>query len=530
MRRGFAPALGAWLALLAVLAGLSLRGYGLFQVGTYADDSKYVLLARSLVSADRYALLTGPAPPIPTGYPFVFPLLLTPFIVHLPDALDAMTTLSLAATLVNVSLLVWGWPLLCRMTSRWWAFAIAALYALAPLTLGHTNMVMSEAIFSSFAWSALLVAELAARRQRRVWWHDVLLGFLVACALYTRTIGVALVAAVILRVLCDARALQRGAALLCGALLLVLPVLRLTSVQPHDLFPARYAESFGQPSLRGYDPAEDRLATRALRGLQAYATDVLREAILPFGGGERERQLGWQLGVANVAADVGALVTVLLLLGGVAQLRGGGLAPTVVLFEVFYVIGLLLWHVRLVRFLYPLQPFLVFHFLSGIRLVAAALVRRRGGHWPDRAVACTIVGLGLIAVYRDARPPQPSTDHVRDFRVGVSWLREHTPPDAVVMADESITIHLYTHRATVPQPTVTSAAELTQFLHTYRVSQVLIGPQREWQLDGIRRYDDYTRKTLLPLLEELTASGQLRLVYESTPRELVRIYDVRPAR
>src|SRR5262249_26309408 len=69
----------AWIALLACVLWLSLRGWGDFQVGAFQDDAIYLVLARSLAAGHEYGLINQPHPrPLPK-FPFGFPLALASF-------------------------------------------------------------------------------------------------------------------------------------------------------------------------------------------------------------------------------------------------------------------------------------------------------------------------------------------------------------------------------------------------------------------------------------------------------------------
>ena len=522
----------AWAALLILITGLSLKDYNSFQLGTYMDDSRYVVLARSIAFADTYALKIGPAPPRPTGYPFGFPLLLAPFAKLFSEAPERMQLIGLLATLLNASLLFWGWPLLSRVKSRWWALAVASLYAVAPLTFGHTRMVMSEPIFTTFALVALLLVERCLQREQSTWGHSLALGLALTFVLFTRHVGVALCAAVLLRLILSptGRSLRNLGGILAGALSLLIPVLLLTPVMSHDLVPRRPWRHFFQPSARIVTTEEDPFTARFTRGIQIYAQHHLRAAVIPLGGGSRETEFGHALGLRDLPSLTGLAATGLVLLGAASQLFRRDLRPAVLLFEGMYLLTILLWYYRAPRLLYPIQPFLVYQLLVGIRLITSWILRSRviaqraGTRLPDVAVVTVVATFFLVSLYKDLHVPH-SHEYVRDFHVGTTWLKERTPPDAVVMAQWPETVHLYASRQTVPYPTAESTAELAHFLSQYDVDYVFVEPAVQWDPNGVRRYDK-AMQLLLRLLAPLEAIGRLTLVYESSPKEKVRIYHV----
>lgn len=526
--------MGAWLVLLAVLTALSLRGFGQFQLGTYDDDGMYAMLARSLVFSGTYDVRTGPAsPPRPNAYPFVFPLVLTPAIAWAPDTYEQLTLPSLLATLINISLLFWGWPLLARNRSRGWALVVAALYALNPLTIGHTNMVMSEAVFTTFTLSALLTAEAAARQPAL--WRFVLLGFLAASALFTRTVGLVLVVAVAWRVLggVPMGALRRAVPMIAGGLLLIVPVLVLTPVGARDLIPVRYVARRIEDVQAARRNGEMEAAVKRAGGrLREYATGLLREAVVPIGGGLREADMADRLGLPILPWLLGGLTTALIVIGAVATRVEQRLTPAVLLFELLYLATIVAWPYATVRFLSPILPFLIFQLLTGVQRVAQAALPAgaRRGRLPLAAAACLAAALAIGSLWKNLSPAAPSVRFARDFRREGEWLRRHTTPDAVVMTEYPLAIRLHSDRTTVAAPQVTSAGALLAQLDAYAVRFVEVGPKLEWRVDGQREYGAYTRDTLLPLLEQLQEEGRLRLVYASDPHDLVRIYQVESPR
>lgn len=520
-----------WLALLALVAALSLRSHGAFQLGAFHDDAKYVLLARSLFGSDSYGVHTGATEPVPQPYPFGFPLLLLPLERMCADQLDCLTLLPLAATLANVTLLFWGWPLLSGTRSRWWGLAVASGYALHPWTITQTNMVLSEPVFMTLVLGVLLLTERCAPRAAPRSATLVALGWLLAWAPFVRSSGIVLWPVVAFRILwrsSDAR--RRGLALIAGVGLLLLPVLATTSVALSDLFPYRYVESIIWPSMRGREPAEDSLAVRLTRSVEAYASQFIRLSVLPFGGGEQERVLGQRLGIDDLPRALALCLTATVLIGAFARPR---LAPSVLLFEIAHAVVTLSWYVRNTRLLYPIQPFLLFQFLLGIRLLLQLALPQRflfrlGVSLPDRIIAAMVATLAALATARSAQPHAPSTQHTRDYRAGTTWLREHSPADAVVMAEESFTVHLYARRTVVLPPLARSADELRAALAREGVDYVLLAPWGTWREDGQLDYTASAAQRLVPQVRELAARGELQRVYESAPREKVEVFQVGP--
>ena len=144
-----------------MLAGLGLMIYNLpkFQVGAHYDDAAYITLARSFLHGEGYGLINFPGAPRIANYPFGYPLALSLIAAFSPNELAAYKYVSVVATLINASLLFWGWRLLSRSLSHWWALAVSLLYLFSPVTIDLSGRVMSEPLFLTFYLLAMLIAE-----------------------------------------------------------------------------------------------------------------------------------------------------------------------------------------------------------------------------------------------------------------------------------------------------------------------------------------------------------------------------------
>lgn len=536
-RRGATPFLiAAWLLLLCAIAALSLRGWGSFQVGVYQDDAVYSVMARSIATGGPYGQVTDPESPWPAKYPFVFPLLLAPVVALFPAEPVAATVVSLLATLANVSLLLWGWPWLSPTTSRWWGFAVAALYGISPLAIGHTRMVMSEPAFLTFALAALILTERCVARPSRAAAESLLLGIMVTGAVFTRLVGAALAVAVVLRIgLAAGRwapgILARAGAAGIGALALVL---LLTPVDLNGMAPARYLEELdGILEQTSIAPGSSSRLDLLLVVTRGYVIEDVPRILIPAGGGKRGRALAERLGLPALADVVGVAVTAVVLVGLWRVVRMGALAPSVVLFQGIYFAGLLFWPWHGGRYLYPIQPFLFMQFLAGVGAVGAistrlpivdAALRRRGA---DIAVVGCWLGLFAVLLWK-SWTLEGTGPHTRDFRIGATWLRDHSPPGAVVMARYPEAIHLYSGRVTVHPRR--SRQDLDRLVTERPVDFVLVGPNLAWSSTGSLAYDGHTARVLLPWLEKHRARGSVTVVYESAPRDLVRVYRIEAPR
>ena len=518
----------AWGVVLAVSLLLSVAGYDSFQLGTYQDDSSYAVLAQSLVRSDQYALVNTPNEPIATRYPFGYPLLLAPFVILFPDKPDTMKILSLIATLMNCTLLFWGWRWFSRGTSYWWGIAIVALYALSPLTVGQTRMVMSEPVFTTFCLSVLLLAERRATSElnsRLVFITLMSIGLFFA--IFTRTIGLVLMITVFGYLLATKRTKIWKEILLIVIVMicLVILVITLTPVKVSDLFPSEYMNQFTSPSSWRQTNIETSLASRFLGSVIEYFREHIRQTVLPLGGGQSEQAFAQRLGIPALPILLGFLISGIVILGLVSWFVKEGISVFPI-FAVLYFGFVVMWPWRGSRFLYPIQPQLFLGFLLGtstILLGASRLLNRNALFLSSTKTAIAVVVFALIAVsvYKSLYIDN-SRIHVGDLQARSSWLESNAPPSAIVMTEEPQTDFLYSHKKTVSYGAFSSMSELEHYLNRNNVDFILIAPQLKWQTSYVPAYSDRTIR-LLSLLENYP--NRVELVYASE-RDWVKVFRV----
>jgi hypothetical protein len=517
----------AWVILLALILLLSLRGWGSFQVGAYQDDAIYLVLARSIAFGPHYGLINAPGFPPASKFPFGFPLVLAPVLRAFPHDLLLCTLVPLLATLLNVSLLVWGWPFLGPGTSRWWGLGSAWLYGLGPRVIGATRMVMSEPFFLLLVLVALILTEWRLRDDRRRRWFMPTLGIVLMLVVFTRWVGIVVCAAVCIRLALAARSrsLRWFVEMSAGALGALMLVLIATPIDLQQLAPQRYLRSRQEKLLRS--GTEQDQSTTNTKTAAHYATQEVRNVIVALGGGERERETAERLGVPYLPHLFSAAITLLVVFGAWCGFRRGWLSPGVALFEVLYVSSLAMWPFINPRLLYPILPFLFVQFLIAIHVLATAIVPRRGPNAvmiARGAVVVTCALLTLASLWKSMRI-EDTRALTGDLSLVPRWLKEHTADDAIVMTQSPQLTFLYGQRTTVPLVEASSVTDFDQSLRDRGVDYVLLEPEIKWRAAETRAYAPYVRQTLLPIVAELAAQGRLALAYEPT-EPLLRVYQV----
>lgn len=541
-----------WIALILWTIALTLTRLDAFQIGAYHDDADYLVLARSLAYTGHYGLMNRPGTqPGPAPFPCGFPLVLAPF-TRLVSVPQAIMIPSLVATLAVASILFWGWPTLSSR-SRWWGLAVSGLYLLAPLTVEHARMVMSEAVFTLFLLAAIWLIERIARGGQPLW-VALAAGALLAMVPITRTVGLLLwpVAIAYLVVRCGRRVGRELGRLLVGGLLCIGLIVGLVRVPVSGLFPVRYLTEPNAALLTALrlkisaaDPAplmpteyltQDQVGGQQVDNGQVVATYArraafhihrdLRRLVLPTGGGTREQVLANRLGMPALPRIIGLLSFALVVLGYVLWLREEGI-NLLSLFVPLYAVALLFWNWDSPRLLYPVQPPLEFALLLGVEAVLFGLCSRVHTiclrRYQHAAMAALIVMLALVSAYNSLNIDD-SSYHVGDLRARTAWLRANAPASAVLMTEAPQIDYLYSERRTVPFPAhSTTATELAEALRQTGTDYVLLAPEIRWSDVYSPAYSPKAL-VLLDLIKELEAQHEIALVYSSAG--LQRVYSV----
>lgn len=537
-----------WAAVMLVGLALILINFPKYQIGAYFDDSYYITLARSLLAGNHYGLINFPGEPQPGGFPIGLPLLLAPLVGLFPDNLSALKTLAMTATLVNASLLFWGWRLFSRTLSYWWGLAVSTLFLLAVVTIDLSGMVMSEPSFLTFTLLAILLAEqLIAGRPLPGWplWMGVCLFFTV----FIRTIGVTFFAALgIYLILAGGRKIVKPLLLaLVSFTLLASLVVALTPVDLDDLLPIRYLRTLpvalvGAPSdqlILGQadsNTAEQKdsgiFRNYIVGGLQDLLRNKLRNAALPVTLSGRGQAWADARGLPFLPALLGYAVSAVILVGAIYWLRGEGLTAFF-LAGVTYLAGLFVWVWNEPRFLYPILPQLLLAMLLGIYLIvntgtilAGKLARRDFTKYSRYTFVLLVVGLAMLSALRSAAI-SPSRLHVGPLDERTLWLRDNAQAGEHAASEYPTIDYLYSGLQTVQYDYAATPVDLLTFIESKDLEYLLVTPMIKWTTPQYIPQLSEDMLQLLPLLEKLEGVGRLRLEF-SNPKELIRIYRVLP--
>jgi len=577
--------------VLVLAAALSLWRFDAFQLGVYGDDAQYVVLARSLADGPVYGLVSRPDIPA-SKFPFGWPLLLAPLVALSGGEYGMLKVASLLFTLANVALIVLGWSHLIGPAAgagparrlgqpghRWHALAlpVGLLYATSPLVVDHSRMVMSEPAFLFFALAGLLLTTARPDTAGRRVFFGIALGIVWVMAAYTRTIGVALVAASASWLLLQ----RRYGRLLLGAVAAAVFVALLVAATPlrwGDLIQGgRYVtELISEPAvvdehdLPADAPAGDApvetlsLTTRIAYGLRGYGGTTVRDTLVPFIGGRTVARLLSPLGLGRLPGLASAAILLAIAAGFVVSLRppmqrstlsGAGVGPPaqskgtlsgwasgpgaawqndarsqkglslqpIHLYVVLYTAVTILWMWALPRLLYGVLPFLIGFLLLGLCTAADWIVHllRRGAPRPARLttafVACVVCVLFVANVVASLRI-RDSRNHTPDLSAGTTWIAANAPSDSVVFAINPEVVFIYADRQTIPLVGAVETISSTLANHgmAERPAYLFLTPNLAWNDDGALEISPWVTS----LHAELSASPHVSLAYADVDQQV----------
>jgi hypothetical protein len=425
-------------------------------IGLYHDDAVYLETAKSLAAGHGYIIESLPAAIPQTKYPPLWPAVLALFVLVSQNTL----WLKLAPLLCTAGWLAVAYRLLKKMgATRIGAFALVMITAASPLTVFLTAHLLSEPLFA-----LLLTASLLALLHDR----PLAAGAFAGLTILTRTAGAPLAVAAVLVLVAYQR--FRSAALFTGATL---------------VFAAPWTGwSLAQGSAHPYYGSASYSATSILTSLHAseklhvFASNIIYLFEAPF---------SLLTGTETIYA---ALITLGLLIWALVRRRQ--LIPD--LFVALYCAMLLTWAGPPQRFLVPVFPLVLWLIWRGFQNI-----KRQ-----ELLAACLLIALGAPLVVDFMRIPDArrygefpgsalAPNDWSRMQLLFAWLRNNTPPEAVVMANLDPVFYLNTGRKAVrgfvpdgyklyyssSQPVTTPDQLASEIIHN-GVAYVALTPDRDF--------------------------------------------------
>jgi hypothetical protein len=357
---------------------------------------------------------------------------------------------------------------------------------------------------------------------------SLLVGSLLFLAVFTRTLGVVLLLALVLVIGYNRRrgALREFGLISMAFLTLTAVVIAFTPVRLTDLLPYEYIHQLQNPALWLEGKTESSTATRVITAIREYAIEHTRQLLLPVGGGAGEQALLSRFGLSWLPIFVGIVLMSLVGIGFAKWKAAEGISIPW-LFSILYLLVVLAWPWRGPRFLYPIGPYVVFGFLLGIAAVMDTLMRTRGRGSLVRTWSVVIASVLLIAVGAlKTLALDDSRIHTGDLKQRTAWVAEIAEPGSIIMSEQPQIDYIYGRTKTVPYMLFASSSQLADFWDARGVTHVLIAPRVSWDHPYVPRYSDSTEQ-LLPLVYELAATNDAALIYERQS-DLIKVFRVRP--
>jgi hypothetical protein len=453
-----------WL-MVGVSVLLSLAKFHSFPVGTFfVDDAEYIIMAEALSSGQGYYLINFPYHQPRGSFPPGWPLLLAPATAVFPNNFDALRAVSLLLWLSALPLL---YRLLAERFNKPYTEIVLLLIVINPHLVTMSGVVMSEAAYLFFS---LLTISLFHHWERQPIRRGWLLGIVFLLALFTvtiRTIGISLVAALLLHLLIK-RHFRPLLVLGSLGLLGLLPALWYASQQADlPLITVTYANNFRAIA------AQLGQFIRFWQYAPLWVDGAFTHSLLPV----------FDLGVVKTAVPSPLALTfhltflLVVLSGFIQSWRRQDLVERYVLLYFGLLYFWVAWAGHLqIRLLLPVVPFLTMYLaqslISGIGWLQRYAIR------PVRIWAVPFILLAVLLFGRNlydwANPPRLLTS---DLTTSLQWLREHAPANAIVMTTDPVPDYLYIRRSTIWYPPDPDIEVLDDYLANHRIAYVVVKPK-----------------------------------------------------
>ncbi len=318
-----------------------------------------------------------------------------------------------------------------------WAALVAASATVLPLIVVAT-VLYSEPLFLVLLVLACWAGDAArdAPERRRTMALAVGAGLLAGAAALTRSIGIAAAAGIPLSLLLARRPRAAALAALAAAACLA----------PWLVWVARHHADLDPALVANYGTYTDLLAQA---GWATASPLAVADLVQPLGIVALAPLHGW------LRFYVGIPALIVLVAGFVPLLLA---APALGWTLLGYLAIVVAWPVRPDRFLWAVWPCLAVVFVLGAariwrRLSHLTPAMARAGRWCVAAtVAVVVAGYGFYQVRGYLRGDATKLQDATSASIApvLPWIREATPPDAVIAGEDEAAIWLYTGRHAVP--------------------------------------------------------------------------------
>lgn len=437
-----------WLAVL-LLGGLALFVI-LTRDGAMAaggDNAMYLMHAQNLLTGTPYnatGYIQNPdAYLAPQAYPPGFPLVLVPALaavgldigaLHIYSGLLYVLSVALFAGLIRRDLID------TRAGSLAW-LALIALSGFNPLILGYAPGLYSDGFFMASVFAALWALDSAYHRydhSSAVLRAALLAGLLVAFASITRVFGLILIACVPLFDVLRYRCITRVGAVCLTTALVIYGLTQVLIAWDSVAITSGGNAGYGRLLVDALNQSRQLPAVIAQNiASYAYYTTYFLSLDPPW--------LSNPARLTNISIGITA-ITLLIALIGFATCVRRRFTPREI-FCLLYVLALLPWMARGMRYLMPVVPLYLFYFLVGMRTLSG---NRRYVFPAFVALSlgwCTMAYAGRIT--EDFSRRSANADDAPNGPAAMAlyrYIETHTAEDAVIVFRKPRFIALFTRR------------------------------------------------------------------------------------
>jgi hypothetical protein len=367
------------------------------------DNAHYIMLAKSLAIGRGYRDLYLPGEPIHTQYPFVLPLLMSPFAVLKHQTFWSHVLINFIASFIPLLAAAWA-----RLTgrSRFESLLLFFIVATIPNLFTYIPNILTELPFMLFLYLELFLfayAKLKGLDGFRLF----IMVVLALLSFYTRTAAIVLGAAVCTALLLDRqfrkiRFYKLPAWFWAGALFAI-------GVLPWFIFTKKYAGDIGYSywnqmiSVNPYQPSLGHIGLADMVARIKYNTAFHFIQWGDFLGAEN-----FSPGAGRVSAFISLLIATIGF--GYCCYRKRWLEVS---FYLFFLAIILTWSFREERFLYPLLPMTAYFFIIGLNLIGRFYSKKFGDFLYVIPVAMLLVQLAIVGMFvrmyfkTDLEPVEP---------------------------------------------------------------------------------------------------------------------------
>lgn len=404
------------------------------------DQAVYLVTAKALSTGNGNRLICFPDEPPSTKYPIGYPLVLSSVISIF--GLDA-TGLT-AGRLVSVCAALCHYLLNIRLFRHYFSIGLSLLAALAiavsPLTFEFTGELMAEELFGA-VWALVLILTIKAvdsfANDRRTFLLATALGIAAGSALLFRTIGIAIIAGMLLGLALNRR----------WKLCLTSGVVAGMTICPWIL----WSTLNGGGTFRSYS-AENTISLQTpVMNAAKIILDVFPAVLVP----PIQTRLFASLVPRHIQSllnlTIGGAATFIGLMGARKLLRQRDIVVPAL---VPYLFIILLWWWEPSRFLLPAYPILAILFLTGVRVISdvrGQVINRRFILLAQSLCVMTMIGGAAVdstrlhAVWKYHHWAGASeASYWKATKEALDWISTNTPPGTLCVSAQPEAFYLFT--------------------------------------------------------------------------------------